>query len=304
LHDFAYRLQAISCMSTFSRTFITRSITAVVFVAIMLMGLLLNRYSFLILFILISAGCMVEYQQLMHLVMVRFSKSKEVEKPNPVQRIAMWLGVSGILLMGVGGALPAHSLRIDVIGFDVLMISFVLIPLSDLFIGSFRWVSALFSLIGCLYVGLAPAFMIYFRWQQVNKDVQWIPVIIIGCVWVNDTMAYLTGSLLGKHKLWPAVSPGKTWEGTLGGILCTVALSFVASWIWPLFNQWHWMSIALLVGISGTLGDLLESGWKRMAGVKDSGRLMPGHGGMLDRFDSLLVATPIVWLYIHVWMFR
>ncbi|SFV30840.1 phosphatidate cytidylyltransferase [Thermoflavifilum thermophilum] len=289
-------------MGTLSRTFFTRSITAVVFVAIMLLGLLLNRYSFLVLFTIIAVGCLWEYQQLTNLIMMVVSDNSKGKKRNLINQIAMWLAVMGILLMAMGLASSVQSPRVDAIGLDILMISFVLIPVSELFIGQFRFAFVMLSLAGCLYVGLAPALMIYFRWQQMHASLQWIPVIIIGCLWVNDTMAYITGSLLGKHKLWPAVSPGKTWEGTLGGIVCTMLLALVASEIWPLFSKWHWIMIALLVGIFGTMGDLLESALKRMAGVKDSGQLMPGHGGLLDRFDSMLIAVPVVWLYVHIWM--
>lgn len=289
-------------MGNFSRTFLTRTATAVVFVAIMLVGLLLNRYAFLGLFVLIAAGCLIEYQRLSDLMRRQFSGERLVSKNNPVHRIAMWLGVMGILLMGLGEALSSHIFRMDAVGLDALMLSFVLIPLSDLFVGRFHFVSVLLSLIGCLYVGLAPALMIYFRWQQLHAALQWLPVIIVGCVWINDTMAYLIGSWLGKHKLWPAVSPGKTWEGTLGGVICTVLLSWVAAGIWPVFRKVDWMMVAALVSVFGTLGDLLESRLKRMAGVKDSGHLMPGHGGLLDRFDSLLVATPVVWIYVRIWM--
>lgn len=133
---------------------------------------------------------------------------------------------------------------------------------------------------------------------------QIIPCVIIGAIWINDTMAYLVGSIFGKTPL-SSISPKKTWEGTLGGIVLCIAL---VVWITHslemtigLPNQ-HWAAIGAICAIAGTAGDLLESKLKRMANVKDSGSLMPGHGGFLDRFDSLLVAIPFVWLYLQLFV--
>lgn len=132
-----------------------------------------------------------------------------------------------------------------------------------------------------------------------------IPVTVIFSIWVNDTMAYLVGSFIGKTPL-TKISPKKTWEGTLGGIiLCIIAIGFLLPLL--LNNQLQlatipanaWFVIPALCAIFGTFGDLFESKLKRMAGVKDSGSFMPGHGGFLDRFDSLLVALPAVWAYVY-----
>jgi phosphatidate cytidylyltransferase len=137
------------------------------------------------------------------------------------------------------------------------------------------------------------------------------PLTIIFSIWINDTMAYLVGSFIGKTPLSP-ISPKKTWEGTIGGvILAIIVAGLLASYLFsdillPAWHiripQYHWYIIAAIAAIMGTLGDLLESKLKRMAGVKDSGSIMPGHGGFLDRFDSLLLATPFVWLYLILWM--
>lgn len=130
-----------------------------------------------------------------------------------------------------------------------------------------------------------------------------LPCGIIFSIWINDTMAYLVGSLIGKTPL-SAVSPKKTWEGTLGGIILSMAVIGLLGYGLPVAQRYdwmHWVLISAVASIFGTIGDLLESKWKRMAGVKDSGRIMPGHGGFLDRFDSLLLATPAVWLLVR-WM--
>jgi phosphatidate cytidylyltransferase len=123
---------------------------------------------------------------------------------------------------------------------------------------------------------------------------------IIFLIWANDTFAYIGGSMYGKHKMYERVSPGKTWEGTLTGIACCVAVGFLLNCNKTFSSQWIWPLIALFVGVFGTLGDLIESLMKRKAGVKDSGAIMPGHGGVLDRFDSLLFVSPFVFVILKL----
>lgn len=132
-----------------------------------------------------------------------------------------------------------------------------------------------------------------------------IPLLIISSIWINDTMAYLVGSFIGKTPL-SKISPKKTIEGTLGGVILCIAVAglvshFAFSDSLMVVNLFV-MVLAAICAIFGTLGDLFESKLKRMAGVKDSGSFMPGHGGFLDRFDSLLVAIPFVWLYIKMFV--
>ena len=129
-----------------------------------------------------------------------------------------------------------------------------------------------------------------------------LPCGIIFSIWINDTMAYLVGSFIGKTP-FSKISPKKTWEGTIGGALLCVVVIGLAGYFIPVAKtvSWKdWLCIAAICAVFGTLGDLLESKLKRMADIKDSGSFMPGHGGFLDRFDSLLVATPFVWLYVKL----
>jgi phosphatidate cytidylyltransferase len=134
----------------------------------------------------------------------------------------------------------------------------------------------------------------------------YIPLVIIASIWINDTMAYIVGSLIGRTPL-SKVSPKKTWEGTMGGIILSAVLMFFL-WDRLVYSISEYPInlitgiIAVIASIVGTFGDLLESKLKRMAGVKDSGNIMPGHGGFLDRFDSLLLAIPAVWLYVFLFM--
>ena len=136
-----------------------------------------------------------------------------------------------------------------------------------------------------------------------HPDIIFSPGIIIGffiLIWANDTGAYLTGMTLGRHKLMERISPKKTWEGFFGGlIIAGVAAGFLSGWLREV-DKIHWIIIAIIISVSGTYGDLTESMLKRSTGVKDSGTVMPGHGGFLDRFDSAIVSFPIVYLFISL----
>ena len=134
-----------------------------------------------------------------------------------------------------------------------------------------------------------------------NNEVR--PNIFMGIlvlIWINDSFAYFTGKRFGKNKLFPRISPGKTWEGTIGGALFTLALSYVVFLAFNDFSFEKWAGIAFIVAVFGTIGDLVESMLKRSKGVKDSGSIMPGHGGALDRFDSFIFVLPFIWLFINL----
>ncbi len=125
-----------------------------------------------------------------------------------------------------------------------------------------------------------------------------LPVAVISLVWVNDTFAYVSGSLLGKHPMTPKLSPGKTWEGFVGGLLFTMLSGWIFFHFTGLQTAFTWISAGAVAGTFGLAGDLFESGLKRKHKVKDSGSLLPGHGGILDRFDSLLFVAPAMFLLI------
>ena len=220
-----------------SKTFRTRTITAIVFSIIMLTGLLWNKWSFIVLFTLIHFGCWYEFIFLV----------KKIDSQNYKAK----------------------------------------------------------SLAGLLYITL-PIFLII--WMRVNNFnnlpdnyLKVIPCGIVFSICINDTMAYIVGSLIGKTPLSP-ISPKKTREGTIGGgILCVIVIS-VAGYLTPFYSVSVWIVISLFCAVFGTLGDLLESKLKRLAAVKDSGTLMPGHGGFLDRFDSMLVSIPFVFVYYELFI--
>ena len=133
-----------------------------------------------------------------------------------------------------------------------------------------------------------------------NMAGPWLIILVFCLLWANDIFAYLTGKLLGKHKLFPRISPGKTIEGSFGGLVFTIIAVVV------FVHYVEWLSISAAVGMAaiavvfGTLGDLCESMLKRQAGVKDSGQLIPGHGGILDRFDSVLFSVPFIFVYLYL----
>ena len=136
-----------------------------------------------------------------------------------------------------------------------------------------------------------------------HDNIIFSPGIIIGffiLIWANDTGAYLTGMSIGRHKLMERISPKKTWEGFIGGIIIASLIAwFLSGWL-GVVDKIHWIIIALIVSVTGTYGDLIESMLKRSIGVKDSGTIMPGHGGFLDRFDSAIISFPLVYLFISL----
>lgn len=126
------------------------------------------------------------------------------------------------------------------------------------------------------------------------------PYLILGIffiIWANDTFAYITGKLIGKNKLYEKVSPGKTWEGTAGGFIFAIATALLYSRFYTELPMMDWIFLGGIISITGTLGDLVESKIKRLSGVKDSGKILPGHGGILDRFDAFIFCIPFVALY-------
>jgi phosphatidate cytidylyltransferase len=224
-------------MALESKAFRTRALTAIVFVIVMLIGLLLNQWSFVILFIIVHFGCWYEFVKLLRKINPRFFK--------------------------------------------------------------------ILSIAGLAYITLPIALLIYMRLgnniYMDDRHLMIVPLGIVFSIWINDTMAYIVGSLIGKRPL-SKISPKKTWEGTVGGaLLCIITITFIGK-ATGFYSYKNWIVIATCCAFFGTLGDLLESKLKRMANVKDSGSIMPGHGGFLDRFDSLLVAATFVALYYFIFM--
>ncbi len=153
--------------------------------------------------------------------------------------------------------------------------------------------------LGALYF-LAP--MIFFLWMAFFKYNEYTYQIILGhliIIWANDTGAYGFGTTFGKHRILERISPKKSWEGAAGGLLFGLTAAYIWSKYNPILSPTNWLIIALIIMVTGTMGDFVESMFKRHLGVKDSGSIMPGHGGILDRFDSVILSAPFVWAYLQ-----
>lgn len=156
-----------------------------------------------------------------------------------------------------------------------------------------------YTMLPMMYFGVPLSLM--FVLQQMSPDGWLMVLLMVVMVWANDVFAYVGGSLFGKHKMWERLSPKKTWEGTVTGVVCSVVVTAVlGNWLLPQSSQLFWPAVGLFGSVLATLGDLVESMIKRSVGVKDSGKVLPGHGGFLDRFDSLLVVAPF---YFFVMLF-
>jgi phosphatidate cytidylyltransferase len=290
------------------QTFKTRSLTAVVFVVVMLTGLLWNHWSFFILFSIIHFGCWTEFQKLIGLI------DPDYTTITPFHKYGVKLAGWCLMLYFTNDQFLIFGIRLHELGWWLgLLFIFVLPIIELLFAKEIMPKNIGYSAIGLLYISLAWGLMMDLRTSFITptKNIDFltpngwakvIPCGLIFSIWINDTMAYVVGSLIGKTP-FSKISPKKTWEGTVGGaILCIAVIALLGYFIAPAngYHVIHWIAIAAIAAVIGTAGDLLESKLKRVANVKDSGQIMPGHGGFLDRFDSLLLAIPFVWLYIQL----
>lgn len=295
-------------------TFFTRLGSAVVFAAIMMAGLLWNEWGFLALVALIQVLCLRDYFRLMGKI-----------EGNGKSSLGIWTQVGSLLILlmigystfSFAGTWDLNRTRRVWDGFFVLpgpgyhrspsqwlyavcdkWPAMLFIPIALMLAGALSekkdWRDGIFAAAGMLYIALPCALLIY-----LYSTYEYLPLVLILCIWMNDTMAYLVGSFIGKTP-FSKISPKKTWEGTAGGALLTIAGAAIAAWLIPGQSMAAYIGIALCAAVAGTAGDLLESKLKRLAGVKDSGTMMPGHGGALDRFDSLLVATPFAFAWIYL----
>lgn len=263
-------------------TFFTRLGSAIVFSIIMMAGLLWNEYAFIVLVSLVQVLCLREYFPL-------------IKKISPETYWPSWLPafIQVACLLRLWMETPLlNGTRFS----QLLMFLPVLVLLLTTLQKKTALQAGLQSLGGMLYIMLPMILLYNMRLQSLA-----IPLALVLMIWMNDTMAYLVGSFIGKTPFSP-ISPKKTWEGTVGGALLTIAGAAIWGYYTPYYHIADWMALALCAAVAGTAGDLLESKLKRMADIKDSGTLMPGHGGALDRFDSLLVATPFAFTYAYAFM--
>lgn len=286
-------------MALNAKTFGTRTLTAIIFVAVMLAGLLWNVWSFFLLMVVIQTGAWLEYQRLLQRL------NPDYDKIISMHRYGIIAAGLCILLYFTNSRLWIGSIRLVELGFWGGVLLMILLPLTIFFGSRYVFVKNMGqSVFGLLYISLPLGLLVDIRMTLSDEHVWgvaqplFLVLFIIASLWINDTMAYITGSLIGKTPL-SSVSPKKTIEGTVGGaLLCIGAMTWIGTAAG--ISAIDAITISSISAVAGTFGDLFESKLKRMASVKDSGSIMPGHGGFLDRFDSLFFAATCVWFYLKI----
>ncbi len=271
-----------------------RIITAIFFVAAMLGGIFGGKYAFFALFAVVTAGCLWELLGLL------FAQEREVM---PRRVLGTIWALSPYLLIG-GSALGFWDGALVFGG--IVMIIFAAAPffILELFLNADRPFDNVGRyLLGMFYLGIPFCLLAYIsmpggEFFGSGAYSPWRVFGLLALVWTNDTMAYFVGSLFGKRKLFERISPKKTWEGFIGGGIFTVLAAWGISYWLDVFTPTQWLALAAVAAIFGTLGDLVESMLKRSLGIKDSGSILPGHGGLLDRFDAFIFALPFYWLVL------
>lgn len=272
-------------MALDKKVFLTRLSSAIVFAILMLSGLLWNYWAFIGLFFLIQLVCLREFASMVE--KISNTTFSGMEKFN-----FFLIGCVTFVLVSclpLNACFPFPFLNFPGWLFYIIGIWLGLVMVFFVFRKN-KFGLHLLSGIG--YISLSFGLLVQLRYQSAA-----LPLMLILMIWMNDSLAYITGSFFGKRKLAPSISPKKTIEGTLGGILFTMLLAVLGYFFLEKFHWIDWIMMASIASIMGTVGDLAESQLKRLANVKDSGNLMPGHGGALDRFDSLLIAAPCAFLY-------
>lgn len=262
--------------------FLKRTLSGFLFVVLIIGSILLSKFTFAAVFVLICSGAVYEFHKLTN-------KQTDVKVNSLVAIIgAAILFLSSFLFASGIWRYPVFSIY----GFYV-----VLVLISELYLRKENPLHNLaYFIFGQIFIAL-PFSLLNFILFIYN----WQPLLLISVfatIWVNDTGAYLFGVTFGKHRLFERISPKKSWEGFFGGALAALASGYVFSLFITEISLINWLIFSEIIVIFGTFGDLIESLMKRTVDVKDSGNVIPGHGGLLDRFDSMLLAAPVVFIYL------
>lgn len=274
--------------------FIVRTITAIIFVAVIVASFL-RAETMILLFALVSGMTIWEFTRLVN------------DRPR-VTVNRMITTITGVYLFFAMAGFCSELAPSGV--FIPYLISIIYLMVAELYLKQPDPVNDwAYTMMSQLYIALPFSMINVLAFRSAGSDITYtylVPLSVFFFLWVNDAGAYICGSLLGKHKLFPRISPGKSWEGSIGG---GILVMIVAVLIWHLSEQYavndlhlsafEWAGLGLVVVIFGTWGDLVESLFKRTIGIKDSGHILPGHGGMLDRFDSTLMAFPSAVVYLY-----
>lgn len=267
------------------KTFITRTLTAAVFVVVLLGCILGGQVSFSILFLLLSLIGVSEFYKLVKM---------EGAEPN------VFMGMLATIVLFTSFTFVHMDLIKPVLLYLNIPVIFSIFIFELYTKATFPFRNIGFTALALIYVAL-PFSLLH---PLTLVEGEYSPRILIGVffiLWSNDTGAYLVGSLIGKNKMFERVSPGKTWEGVVGGVV----VAFGMAWLISLYGDTsltlvNWLVLAAILSVIGTLGDLVESLLKRSVAIKDSGSLLPGHGGVLDRFDSLIISAPFLFVYLEM----
>lgn len=274
---------------------ITRLISGTIFVAIVIGGIILGSITplaYLGVFGLICALCVYEFLRL-------------VSQKLPC-RINLWLNIAASLYLFAAGYLY-FSEACNALAFLPWFIFFLLICVEDIYKNPQENMHSIaYSFFAQIYISLPMMLLSGIAFQEKDGILCYVPELLLllyAFIWVSDSFAYLVGITLGrigKHPFMSRISPKKTWEGFIGGVSFTVLAGYLASLLFSdIMNTWQWMGLALVIALTGVMGDLFASLIKRCMGVKDFGKIMPGHGGMLDRIDSSLFAIPASVIYCY-----
>lgn len=268
------------------KDFARRSLTGIAFAAILLAGILINQFVFAAVF----AGFLL-------LTLFEFYRISVNIGYEPSTKIGL---ICGFLLFVIFFLAASQVIPQKFIFLAILIPLFTLLP--DLFDSRKNgYKNSMITIAGIIYIAL-PFSLLNFLIIPVNTgNAEFYPWILTGVfliIWMYDSMAYVFGSLMGRHKICERISPKKSWEGLIGGAVFAIIMGILNSVIFHELSLASWIVIAILIVAFGTSGDFFESKLKREAGVKDSGTILPGHGGMLDRFDTVLFAAPVIFVWI------
>ena len=280
------------------KNFLIRTASGAVMLIVVLGAMLLSKWSFMALMSVIAIGGMWEFY--------RFSQKAGYE---PMKALGIFTGVvmlcAGLALsMFFDTANSGNALVLLVASMAALVLIVPLMFICELYRKSATPIAFIAtSLLGALYVALPMALLIVTPMLLGGGEWNpWIMILYIFIIWANDVFAYLFGITLGRHRLFERISPKKSWEGFFGGLLGAMAMGWVAAIILGASVP-MWIGLALVAAISGVFGDLVESLMKRSVDIKDSGNIIPGHGGWLDRFDALILSAPFVFIYACIYTF-
>ena len=254
---------------------------------VMIGGIAWNQYSLAVLFFLISMLGLDEFYKLL------IKAGQE-----PQRKLGLLCGGTIFLLISISKLIEPQP---------ALYLSFTLIScifFAELYRNKqnpFHNIAS--TLIGIIYIVMPFALWVSYLKGYSSDTGAYNPHLLLGfffLLWTNDTGAYLVGMTIGKHKLWERISPKKTWEGFFGGLVLSIIIGYVISLFYPELHYILWMVMAVIVSSAGTMGDLVESAFKRSIDAKDSGSILPGHGGILDRFDGVFLSTPFVLVLLEL----